>query len=82
MLVSNANPKKRDPLVISVSNDGVTFTQMGYLVGGRHVDYPHLMEHDGTLLVAFSGGKQSVEVLHIDLNKMTKVLDQFQPSSN
>jgi PP-loop superfamily ATP-utilizing enzyme len=29
------------------------------------IDYPHAIEHDGRLLVAFSGGKQSVEVLKI-----------------
>lgn len=76
VLVSNANPKKRDPLVISLSDDGVTFTQMGYLVGGRRVDYPHVMEHNGKLLVAFSGGKQSVEILQIRLDDLTRVLNQ------
>jgi hypothetical protein len=54
-----------DPLTIAVSDDGLVFTKMGYLVGGRHVDYPHVLEHDGHLLIAFSGGKQSVEVLKI-----------------
>jgi len=65
VLVSNANPRRRDPLVISTSDDGMVFSRMGYLVGGRRVDYPHLIEHDGFLLVAFSGGKQTVEVLKI-----------------
>ena len=55
VLVSNANPRQRDPLVISTSDDGVVFDRMGYLVGGRHVDYPHVIEHEGSLLVAFSG---------------------------
>lgn len=67
VLVSNPNPLKRDPLAISVSDDGKVFTRMGYLVGGRVVDYPHVMEHDGYLFVAFAGGKQSVEVLRIRL---------------
>ena len=79
MLVSNANPKKRDPLVLSISSDGVTFRQMGYLVGGRHVDYPHVMEHDGELFVAFSGGKQSVEVLRINIDELTRIMNQVQP---
>ena len=57
MLVSNANPRKRDPLTIAISDDGLVFTKMGYLVGGRHVDYPHVMPHDEHLLVAFAGGK-------------------------
>jgi hypothetical protein len=79
VLVSNTNPVRRDPLTIAVSLDGVTFTQLGYLVGERHVDYPHVMEHDGALYVAFSGGKQTVEVLHIPLDEMTHSLNQAQP---
>ncbi len=67
VLVSNPHPRKRDPLALSISSDGVVFTKMGYLVGGRQVDYPHVIEHDGHLLVAFAGGKQSVEVLKIRL---------------
>lgn len=65
VLVSNPDPEKRDPLAISISRDGMVFTKMGYLVGGRHVDYPHVIEHDGYLLVAFAGAKQTVEVLKI-----------------
>lgn len=67
VLVSNANPRRRDPLVLSMSDDGIVFTRMGYLVGGRRVDYPYVMEHDGHLLVAFAGGKQTVEILKIRL---------------
>lgn len=65
VLVSNANPRKRDPLVLSTSGNGMVFDTMGYLVGGRRVDYPHVIEHEGHLLVAFAGGKQTVEVLKI-----------------
>jgi len=65
VLVSNANPKRRDPLVISISDDGLVFNTMVYLVGGRRVDYPHVLEHEGHLLVAFAGGKQTIEVLKI-----------------
>ena len=43
---------------------------MGYLIGGRRIDYPHVIEQDGHLLVAFSGGKQSVEVLKIRLEDL------------
>jgi hypothetical protein len=67
VLVSNANPAKRDPLVISISNDGVVFDKMVYLTGGRHIDYPHVIEHDGCLLIAFAGEKQSVEVMKVRL---------------
>lgn len=73
VLVSNANPRKRDPLTLSISDDGIVFNKMGYLVGGRHVDYPFVMEHDGHLLVAFAGGKQSVEVLRIRLEDLDRL---------
>ncbi len=78
VLVSNPNPEKRDPLAVSISSDGVVFTQMGYLVGGRHIDYPHVIEHDGYLLVAFASAKQTVEVLKIKISD----LDQLQNSDN
>ncbi|CAG5004516.1 hypothetical protein DYBT9275_03386 [Dyadobacter sp. CECT 9275] len=70
VMVSNANPKKRDPLVLSVSDDGLVFNKMYYLVGGRHVDYPHVIEHEGNLLIAFAGGKQTVEVMKVRLSDL------------
>jgi predicted neuraminidase len=73
VLISNPKPKKRDPLVLSVSTDGMVFTKMLYLVGGRHIDYPHVIEHDGHLFVAFAGDKQSVEVLKIRLADVDSV---------
>ena len=62
VLVSNSNPKKRDPLTLALSADGIVFDKLFYLVGGRPVDYPHVMEHNGMLLIAHSGGKRSVEI--------------------
>lgn len=50
------------------------FTKMLCLVGDRWVDYPHLIEHDGHLYIAFAGGKQSVELLKVSL----KELDQLK----
>ena len=73
VLVSNANPKKRDPLVVSVSRDGLVFDQMGWLAGGRHVDYPHVIEHDGHLLVAFATHKMTVEVLRFPLEQLDRL---------
>jgi hypothetical protein len=73
VLVSNANPRRRDPLVLSISSDGMVFDRMAYLVGGRHVDYPFVLEHDSHLLVAFAGGKQSVEVLRIRLSDLDQL---------
>jgi hypothetical protein len=48
----------------------MVFKKMVYLIGERHVDYPHVIEHNGYLLVAFSGGKQSVEVLKIKITDL------------
>jgi hypothetical protein len=71
VLVSNANPRRRDPLVMSISRDGLVYTKMFYLVGGRHIDYPHVIEHDGNLFVSFSGAKQTLEVLKISLENIS-----------
>jgi hypothetical protein len=43
---------------------------MGYLAGGRQVDYPHVIEHAGHIFVAFASAKQSVEVLKIKLEDL------------
>ena len=40
------------------------------LVGGRWVDYPHVIEHEGNLFIAFAGGKQTIEVLRVKLNEV------------
>ena len=75
VFVSNANPKKRDPLLLSISEDGIVFDRMGYLVGGRHIDYPHVIEHEGHIFVAFAGWrKQTCEVLKIKIEDLS-VLD-------
>jgi hypothetical protein len=70
VLISNANPKKRDPLTIAISDDGLVFSKLFRLAGGRHVDYPHVIEHDNHLYIAFSGGKQSVEVLKVRIDDL------------
>lgn len=79
VLVSNPNPKKRDPLALSISEDGIVFTKMLYLVGGRHIDYPHVIEHGGCLFIAFAGGKQTVEVLKVKLNDVDAIEMPDQP---
>ncbi|HOX02170.1 MAG TPA: exo-alpha-sialidase [Candidatus Paceibacterota bacterium] len=66
-LVSNSNPKRRDPLTLALSDDGMVFNRLFYLVGGRHVDYPHMIEHEGCLYIAHSGGKRSVEIEKVRL---------------
>jgi hypothetical protein len=73
-MVSNANPRGRDPLTLAISRDGLVFTHLFYLVGGRHVDYPHIIEHQEHLLIAFSGAKQTMEVLKVSLDEVDKQL--------
>ena len=73
VLVSNPKPKQRDPLTISISDNGIVFTKMIYLIGGRHIDYPHVIEHDKHLFIAFAGRKQSVEVLKVKLADLDKI---------
>lgn len=74
VLVSNSNHKKRDPLTLAISNDGMVFTKMGYLVGGRHIDYPHVLEHNGFLLIAFAGdAKQKIEVVKVKISDLDEI---------
>ena len=82
VLVSNPNPAKRDPLAISISDDGLVFHTMAYLVGGRWVDYPHVIEHDGHLFIAFAGGKQTVEVLRVRLADLDGLRHPRQASAS
>jgi hypothetical protein len=79
VLVSNPNPKRRDPMTLAISEDGLVFTKMLYLVGGRHIDYPHVIEHGDSLFIAFAGGKQSVEVLKVKLSDVDAVQMPDQP---
>ncbi len=73
VLVSNANPRKRDPLTLAVSRDGLVFTKLFKLIGGRHVDYPHIIEHEDHLLIAFSGAKQTMEVMKVSLDELERL---------
>ncbi len=79
VLISNPNPKKRDPLTLSLSDDGIVFTKMLYLVGGRHIDYPHVIEHDDSLFIAFAGRKQTVEVLKVKLSDVDSATMPTRP---
>jgi len=87
-LVSNSHPRRRDPLTLAISDDGLVFDRLYYLVGGQRngVDYPMIMEHDGYLYIAHSGGyggrKQSVEVQRVriaDLDQLEMVDARAEP---
>ena len=73
VLVSNSNPRRRDPLTIAISHDGLVFTKLFRLIGGRHVDYPHIIEHDESLFIAFSGAKQTMEVMKVSLDELERL---------
>lgn len=73
VMVSNSNPRGRDPLTLAISQDGVVFDRLFRLIGGRHVDYPHIIEHDGHLLIAFSGAKQTMEVMKVSLDELERL---------
>ena len=73
VMVSNSNPRRRNPLTLAISQDGVVFTKLFWLIGGRHVDYPHIIEHDGHLLIAFSGAKQTMEVMKVSLDELERL---------
>jgi len=70
VMVSNANHAQRDPLALSISDDGMVFHTMHYLFGGRRVDYPHVLEHGEHLFIAFSGQKQTVEVVKLRIGDL------------
>ena len=73
VLVSNPQPKRRAPRTLAVSRDGLVFTAMGYLVGGRHVDYPHVINQAGQLFIAFATAKQTVEVLRLPVAEVDRL---------
>lgn len=73
VLVSNPQPKRRAPRTLAVSRDGLVFTAMGYLVGGRHVDYPHVIHQAGQLFIAFATAKQTGEVLRLPVAEVDRL---------
>ncbi len=76
VLVNNSNFENRKWLTLAISDDGMVFDQLFFLVEGDlgGVDYPHVIEHNGYLYVAHSGGqggrKQSVEVERVHISDL------------
>lgn len=73
VLISNANPKLgRRELHLAVSKDGLVYTKMAKLdipfTRIPTLQYPHAIEHDGHLLIAFSRQKTSIEVVKVKLD--------------
>jgi len=83
--VGNPDPEPRgvrNPLVISLSEDGVRFDRH-YVLADEHYDrkrpgmhkggdygYPHTLIHDGRLAVIVSRQKEAVEVLRVGLDAL------------
>lgn len=77
LLISNANPAARNPLTLSISDDGLVYTQMARLdiPGGGSFQYPHALERDGQIFIAFSRNKTSIETIRIPLESIDQILD-------
>jgi hypothetical protein len=78
VLVSNANPAVgRRELHLAVSEDGRQFTRLARLdipsPRATTFQYPHVIEHDGSLLIAFSNKKNVTEVLKVPLAEVEKL---------
>ena len=74
-LISNANPAiGRRQLHLSITEDGLTFTRMALLAiptpRPSTLQYPHAIEHDGHLLIAFSRNKATIEILKVSLGQI------------
>jgi len=81
VLVSNANPKiGRRQMHLSISGDGVVYTRMALLdipmPKAATLQYPHVMEHEGDLLIAFSRTKQMIEMLRIPLSELDALREE------
>ncbi len=77
-MIGNANPKwGRRELYLSLSEDGLTFNRMARLnipsPRATTFQYPHAIEHDGHLLIAFSNKKAVTETLKVPLAEIEKL---------
>ncbi len=83
-LINNPDPKSRDPLAISFSRDGWTFSApkilrtnagpqryRGKAKGAGSIQYPHAMEHGGSLWVIYSTNKEDIEISEYPIGELT-----------
>ena len=75
LLISNANPRVgRRELHVSSSADGVVFTRMACLgipsPKPATLQYPHAIEHDGHLFIAFSRNKTAIEIIRVKIEDL------------
>ncbi|RBP46072.1 concanavalin A-like lectin/glucanase superfamily protein [Roseimicrobium gellanilyticum] len=85
VLVSNANPKiGRREMHLAVSQDGLTFTRMALLGIPQDkpstLQYPHVIEHEGSLYIAYSRTKANTELLKVSLDDVERLLKGELPA--
>ncbi|HYF37142.1 MAG TPA: exo-alpha-sialidase [Prosthecobacter sp.] len=91
VLVSNANPQQRNPLCLSTSDDGITFTRMAALPipdalppdlrivaplpssSKESFQYPHVIEQEDHLVIAYSRRKRTIEVVKVSLAALDRL---------
>ena len=73
--MNNANPRARNPLCLSTSDGGRTFTRLAALPtpGDGSFQYPHLLERDGFLYVLHSHNKTSIEILRLSFDEIERL---------
>ena len=81
VLVSNANPAVgRRELHLAISEDGRQFTRLARLdipsPRATTFQYPHVIEHEGSLFIAFSNKKNITEVLKVPLAEVARLRDK------
>jgi hypothetical protein len=75
VLISNANPAVgRRQLHLSISDDGLTYRRMARLdipsPKPGTLQYPHAIEQEGQLLIAFSRNKNQSELFQVPLSEL------------
>jgi len=83
-IINNPDPKSRDPLAISFSKDGWTFSSpkilrtnppaqryRGQSKSLGSLQYPHAMEHTGSLWVAYSTNKEDIDITEFPIRLLT-----------
>jgi len=78
VLISNANTTmRRRELYLAISEDGLSFNRMARLdiptTFNDSLAYPHAIEHDGQLWIAFSRNKSTTELFKVPLNELEKL---------
>lgn len=75
VLINNANPKMgRRQLMLSISQDRLVYTRMLVLdipsARPANFQYPHALEHDGYLWIAYSKDKATIELVRVALSDL------------